>query len=233
MFKKLFGRKKELSEEEKISDLISHIEASIAKSKEDKKKFEADLIELEKWIVDIIHKVYKVPNALWYKELDKYKEIKAYKENQNISKGLIKKTDEVIFGYFEQIKIRKSKIRLLDALLKKYNSIKENYIEAEKKLKRLREEEEKSKELDIHLDRIKEMTEQDQDLQNSYSFNEDIINAETELTEIQEQFNLQKQFQDQMDNLSADFHTNNQENSLFIEQLEDIIKNVEKDTKNI
>ncbi len=224
-FKSLFKKKKQ----EKIELTISEkIDIAISKCKDDKLFLTNEIDEIKKWATDAIVKVYEIPNRYRYKEFEEYGSIKKERINKDVIYEVKQKCDEIVNGYLNQIKLRESKVKLLDSLLSEYENTQNKIYEAEQKLQNQIEAEEKIKELEKHSDRLYKMNESTTVTENYYDESSSLTNIKSELKSIEDDFEIKEEVQRQMKKLSSKYKDDTNNDNLEIQQqeIDELIKNV-------
>ena len=197
--KKLFQKK--TNNKEKTPEVIfcEKIETGQKKCANNKVKFYAEITQIKKWATELILEVYKVHHSLWYEELDKYEAIKALPANKNLSKNLIKKTNEIIEGYKMQIELKFSKIEFCDLSIKKYDKLLFDYKQKRKELQSEKQRAKKFQKIEIHSNRLAELDENSFGSENKIQIKLDFL--QDEVKEIEEELHLQEEITRQLDKL--------------------------------
>ncbi len=127
ILKKIF--RKSRTETDNISaefrKILDELGELIKKCKEEKDNTYKDIDQINIWAKEIILDVFEVPHRFWYEELTKYEEIKQLEENININSVLVKRCDNIIEGYVNQIRNREEKIKSCELMYAEYQKIKE------------------------------------------------------------------------------------------------------------
>ena len=217
--KNLFGKND--NDEEKIDELELKMKSAIEKCEKDKRTAQKAVDEVKNWAADAIIETYAdfFPNANLsyyrdkYKEdaLEKYEQIKA-EHGGKLEPDTVKKCDEVVAGYLNQIKLLHSKVELFDKLLNEHLKIKEKYDNLKAKNKKMDR-------LDKHDDRLKEMNEDAGTLASTYI-------SGNELDEISKEFELKEAYHQELDKLNTQYGDDETiDNSLaYKEEVDKMIK---------
>lgn len=204
-FKSLFNRK-DKNEEQPLS-VEDEIDNSIQKCRNEIKKAQNEIDQLYKWAADAVHNTFSVPFDLWYYELGRYDEIKNHEINSDVKSLLVKKCDEIIEGYRNQIQMRESKIQLCETLLKEYTEVKQKYVDTKQRLMLDSEEEEKLAKLEKHSDRLAGMDDDTSDIAQSLESSERFKSIENEVHSIEEEFKLREEYHRQLEQLHQEYGT--------------------------
>ncbi len=191
----IFKRK---TADEAEKPLREEIKEAIADTSAKIKTLEAENEELNKWSLELINQVFKVPKEFWYQELDSYEKIKKVDKNTHINSDLIHETDSLIERYQKQIEIRNFKITFYKLLLKKYEKALNSALKQEKYEAIWAKEQALLNELEEHKKRIRKM---------ESSTDNQLFEKESELKSIQDEI------RDKKENLDMDkkvFHELNQ-----------------------
>lgn len=217
--KNLFGKND--NDEEKIDELELKMKGAIEKCEKDKRTAQKAVNDVKNWAADAIIETYAdfFPNANLsyyrdkYKEdaLEKYEQIKA-EHGGKLEPDTVKKCDEVVAGYLNQIKLLHSKVELFDKLLNEHLKIKEKYDNLKAKNKKMDR-------LDKHDDRLKEMNEDAGTLASTYI-------SGNELDEISKEFELKEAYHQELDKLNTQYGDDETiDNSLaYKEEVDKMIK---------
>ncbi len=231
--KSLFSRKKNKDYPVKIEDknklLYKKIEDAIIKCEKDRVEALKDTDKIKRWSKDIITEIFEVPEKYWYEEFKNYGKIKSEAVNSKIGEAVIHKCDEVIKGYREQIEIRESKILLSEALHKKYEQTKKRLDDTVKQIEKLKKEEHEIQMLEIHSNRISKMnTASDSELENVYENADKLIFVDTDIKNIEDDFEIKKEYLTQLDIISQKYKTDNslESNELYKQEIQNLLKKV-------
>ena len=211
-FKKIFGsKKKELNkEDDDINNLTIEIIESIKKCKLEKETAYKNIDDIMKKVKELIWGIFKVPNKYWYEELNKYEKIKKTPENLEISEIVIKKCDEIIFAYREQIELKKSKIKFSETLFEKYKKIQNNLNQIKRKDKKNKKEQKQLKLLEKHSKLISEMNENDNRIEKIYESSEELNFFENDIKAIEEEFKFKQKLHSRFDEIGL-YGSNNEQ----------------------
>jgi hypothetical protein len=149
------GKNKNTNEPEYTLD--AQIEKAILEAKINLKAVDQELDILKKNAVEIIGKVFTVPNRFWYEEVSMYEEIKNLPENEQVDAELIKKTTKIIDGYRTQINQRLDKSNFYIHLIAKYIETREELSKQKKNEEKQIKEQTIFDELDKHEKLIESM----------------------------------------------------------------------------
>ena len=103
-------------------DMLTKLESSINNCETEINKAEDEKEQIRKWAIEAIRGTFEVPKQFWYEELKMYQKIRSLEENNTVDKLVLKKCDEVIQGYLDEIKLRETKIKLYNSLIEKYGA---------------------------------------------------------------------------------------------------------------
>lgn len=202
IFKKSKSAEKEKSRFNKSEALLADIQKTSDECRSDIETAKKEIEMLQKQAKEVIVKIFKVSKEYWYEELKYYNNIKQEQDSDEITPEVIRKADEVIEGYKQQIKLRKTKIDFCNSLLKKYTN-------AEKKLQKKAElfasgkdESGKLEYLEQHARLISEMNHEDSNLQKAFEQNELYKMIDEDVKEIEDDIKLRAEIKRQMNELN-------------------------------
>ena len=121
--KHLNKQKKTESNEKNTKNIKAELIQAEKKAKTERLKVHNIKAQIYNAAADIIHEIFDVPAEFWYEELVNYESIKNDSRNSGITKSLVMKCDQVIEGYYDQLKITKSKIAFYDKLNDEYKKL--------------------------------------------------------------------------------------------------------------
>ncbi len=182
LFKNFFSKNKGNDDSDKKELILQNIDTAISQSKEEIKKSENEIEQIKKWIAEVIHDNFHVPDDFWYEELAHFIEIKEHKENQSVEKEVIHKSDKLIKEYRSQIKFRETKIELNVMTIAKYEESKHKILNLELSENADDDIPKKQDTFQKHKDRLNEL------LQNPDNYNYD-HNPQKQLENIVENVN--------------------------------------------
>ena len=157
---KVFKGNKDKNEEGLNSEFTRKIDNALFDARNDKKDASNEIGKIRTWAAEAIVETYAdiFPNGhlTYYREkykddaLEKYEQIK--KDNaEKIGIDKAEKCDKIVKAYMTQIKLRESKVKLYDKLVKNYEQTKEKLKEVELKQiedNKINKHEERLKQLD-------------------------------------------------------------------------------------
>jgi len=211
--------------------LLAELSESENKCNSEKKEAETDIETIKKWAKELILSIYDVPKKFWYEELRNYDKIKAANPNSNINPQIVSKTDAVINGYREQIKMRQAKIEFCSALNARYENLKSKLESIKAKDKQSKIDSQKMDLLESHTERIKKMNESGCRPELAYEKNETLKFMDDDLSEIEAEYQTRSQIQNMMLELNHSLTESNDFSSeSYISALEELNSNLSKDT---
>jgi hypothetical protein len=218
---------KHLSHEE---EMLVKLEKSIAQCIAEIKKAGDETDQIKNWTIEAITEVFYVPNKLWYHEISKYDEIKSLEENKVLDQKVIRKCDEVVFGYIEQMKLREAKILLYNTLIEKYNETKEKM----EKIKKRSEDEIKAKEklrfLEKHSQRIDLLRNSPENLNTPIEGSNHLEILENEAKDVIDEFEISEEVKSSLDVINTQFKTGSYELGAksAIDEIEKLVHKIKK-----
>lgn len=175
--------------EKQIRDALSNI-------RQQKFKAENKINRLQEWSNDAIYTTYSSFFGDKYAKVEltkKYDEIKTKYASQ-LSEPQVDKTEQIVNSYINHISAEKAKIETLDNLQKEHEDLRE-------KLKTAKRNQQNTKKLDKHVNRINAASE---DLQGE----EAIIKADFSLDDLKNEVMLNQEYLKQLDELSSKYGDN-------------------------
>lgn len=190
---KVFKGNKDNDEEGLNSEFNKKIDNALSDAQNDKREASIDIEKIKSWAAEAIVETYAdiFPNGhlTYYREkykdeaLEKYEQIR----NDNAEKiGVEKaeKCDLIVKAYMTQIKLRESKVKLYDKLVK-------NYEQTRVKLKEVELKQIENEKIDKHEERLKELDGTD----------DDFVDAMTDTAQMEElvnEFELKAEYAKQL-----------------------------------
>jgi hypothetical protein len=222
-------------EESNEATLEEKINTAISKCENDKQVSLDEIEKIKKWTQDAVNLSFFVPGRFWYNEVTEYEKIKELDENKSVSDQVVKKCDEIVQGYRNQINLRESKISLCTALIEEYLKTKKKLNETEQKLSHQNDEEHKLNSLDEHINRLKNMDEDVSSLQTSFLDEQKLKVFDFDLDIAENDFKLKEEIYDQLGKLSEIYSDVKFRNNsvVFKQEIEKLIESIKKqrDTK--
>ena len=203
IFKGIFNSKKRKDESE--TNFREQVLTALNKCKNEKKNEIENISNVKEWAKDIIVEIFDVPTAFWYEEMSEYENIKYHKNNLNVSKRLVEKTDRVIVEYREQIKLSQSKIEFCDTLINEYNEILDRYDNTLNTIKRVQSEENKILLLNKHKKRIEKMRSGTGDFEKMFEKTGKLELLNDDIENIEEDFKIKQEVTEYIENLDKEF----------------------------
>ncbi len=164
----------------------------------------------------LISKIFYVPNAYWYDELNFYEKIKSCENNQNLNFEIVSKTDKLIEEYKDQIKLCKTRIDLCEGLKFEFEEIIKILDEKKAESERLKIEENKLSIIKEHSEFIDKLNTKEEDLQMD-KVKADFEEIKDEILRINEAFRIKQKVKEYMCQL--DDHINNGQFTLDIQSI--------------
>ncbi len=222
--------KNKISEKKsKAEQLYAELIEADNKCKDEQKSAQEDIQMIKKWAQELILDIYEVPKKYWYNELQNYQIIKYEDVNKNINPEIIRKTDEVIKGYSEQIKLREAKLKFCESLSKRYAEIKSKLETARANVKQSEKDKEKMYLLDEHLARIEKMNHKDARLEAVIEKKELLKFIDNDMKEIEDEFKFKIELQKQMNALSSELNQSDSESiNTYISALAELNSEISK-----
>ncbi len=220
---KKFFERKEKNKTNKDEPIDIQINKTIYKCKLERKKNYTEIDKIRKWASNLIHEILKVPQKYWYEEIENYENIKKSSSNKKIPKHIIEETDEIIKGYKAQINLRKRKIELSKLSIKKYKKLYETYEQTEKRLSKFENYKHLQEEFEKHNNRLQNLD----DIEINLSTH-DFYLIEDKVKELEEEFELQKEIQKQIEILQTKYGLKNDylNAEIFTTEINKIINNI-------
>ncbi len=220
---KHFFDRKEKQKDDKDETIEKQIHKSINKCKLDNKKNYDEIDLVRKWASNLIHEIFKVSQKYWYEEIENYERIKKSGSNLKISKYIIEETDEIIKGYIAQVNLRRKKLELSILSIKKYKKLYDKCKQAEKRLSSFENYNHLQEEIEKHNNILHEL-----DNNENISHVNDFELIEYKINELEEEFELQKEIQKQIDILQAKYGLKNDylNADIFTKEINKIINNI-------
>ena len=203
IFKGIFNSKKRKDESD--TNFREQVLTALNKCKNEKKNEIENISNVKEWAKDIIVEIFDVPTAFWYEEMSEYENIKYHKNNLNVSKRLVEKTDRVIVEYREQIKLSQSKIEFCDTLINEYNEILDRYDNTLITIKRVQSEENKILLLNKHKKRIEKMRSGTGDFEKMFEKTGKLELLNDDIENIEEDFKIKQEVTEYIENLDKEF----------------------------
>lgn len=216
-------RRKKKDDEQQMG-LEQKISQAITKCDDEKKKTAGEISQLKQWANEVIQKVFEVPHQFYYTELEHFDEIKKLNNTQNISEVVFRKTNDVVQGYKNQIRIRESKIELCENLLEEYYQSLNDYRRLTDNMNHRSTDDLILQELEQHANRIKNMNSSTDELEFSYEKTERLELIESDLKALEEEFKMKEEFHHQMNRVNEILA--DQGNNDLTEEYEAEIKNL-------
>jgi len=230
--KKIF--KKDNPEENKHlsheDEMLIKLEHSITQCTAEIKKAGDESDQIKKWTVEAISEVFTVPNKFWYDELAKYDEIKALNENKAVDQKVIRKCDEVVTGYAEQIRLREAKIVLYNTLIGKYMETKQKMEKIKKRSEDEQIAQEKIKLLEKHSQRIDLLRNSPENLNAHIEGSNHLEILENEAKEVIDEFEISEEVKSSLDEINVQFHEGRYEFGAksAIDEIEKLVQKIKK-----
>ena len=190
---KVFKGNKGEDEEGLNSEFNKKIDKALLDAQNDKREASNDIEKIKGWAAEAIVETYAeiFPNGhlTYYREkykdeaLEKYKQIKD-DNAEKIGNEKAEKCDQIVKAYMTQIKLRESKVKLYDKLVKNYEQTRVKLKEVE--LKQMEEEK-----VNKHEERLKELDGTD----------DDFVDAMTDTAQMEElvsEFELKAEYAKQL-----------------------------------
>ena len=190
---KVFKGNKDKDEEGLNSEFNKKIDNALSDAQNDKREASNDIEKIKSWAAEAIVETYAdiFPNGhlTYYREkykdeaLEKYDQIK----NDNAEKIGIEKTEKcdlIVKAYMTQIKLRESKVKLYDKLVK-------NYVQTRVKLKEVELKQIENEKINKHEERLKELDGTDDDFV-------DAITDTAQMEELVNEFELKAEYAKQL-----------------------------------
>ena len=204
---------------------ITKVDSKIEKCKIKKKEYTNDLAKLHKWSNKLILDIFDVPSKFWYNELNNYEKIKKLPKNKKIANHIIKKTNNIIKEYKEQIELKKNKIIFCNESLNKYAKLISDYKLTLKKLELERQKKEKYNKLEEHSQRINRINEKNNLSEQSEKLTIDFL--QEDIDELNNELTLQEEIYNQLDKLYQKYGNKQDYSStkLFNSEIKKLIQN--------
>jgi len=191
-------------EENPLEDnsLEQKIDAALKEATKDRREAENDIKKIKSWIAEIIVETYAdaFPNGhlTYYREKYKDEAIENYDKikEENSTKIPVEKAekcDKIVKGYFNQIALRETKLKLYDKLVSEYTATKQ-------KLKQVGQKKVADKKANTHEDRLRQ-------LDNDTDSYVDAITDTNELDELKKEFELKSEYINQLSLLTDKYDT--------------------------
>ena len=228
--KNLFSKSVKNDDHDKTELLLQNINHNMLQSKEEIDELEHEMEQIRKWIAEIIHDNFHVPGDLWYEELANYKAIKQNKENISVEQETIIKSDELIKEYRSQIKFRKTKKKLLEMTIIKYEETKQRILNLDKVKDINKTIPEKPDTFQKHKNRLNELSQHSDNFieeQTPQKQLEKIIERVNELIENKE---IEEEVKSFMQKLNSQFNSEmkNYDQNRLINEMEKLIEQYKK-----
>lgn len=220
-----FKRKKD-DDSLESDKLEKKIDEALSNAKNDRREAEKDIEKIRSWTAEVIIDAYAhlFPNGnlTYYREKYKDDAIADYEKIKKDNAGKISqekadKCDKLVSGYFNQIELRESKLKLYQKLENEYKKTKE-------KLKKVSVTKKSNEKLDTHEDRLRML---DSDTETYV----DAVSDTAKLDELQKEFELKSEYINQLAILSDKYDTESSESynnsKAFKEELDKLIDDIE------
>ncbi len=185
--------------------MLEKLESSIAHCNNEIKKAGEENEQIKKWTLEAISQVFQVPNRFWYDELERYNEIKALDENRTIDGKVIRKCDEVVSGYLEQIRLRNARVLLYQTLIEKYSGTKQKM----EMIKKRSDEESVSREkllaLEKHSQRLDQLRNSPENLNDHLDGSNQLELLKLEAKEVIEEFEISEEVKISLEEINRQF----------------------------
>lgn len=208
------------SKKDEEKSLLEKIDISLHKTKQEKRIVEKEIKEIKDWAANAIIDAYAdfFPNAelTYYRKkyaetaLEEYEKIKA-KFGPQMDEKEVKKCDDIVHSYLEQIKVRIDKLKLFEKLEKDYREEKEKLKQA--KFQELETSKKLSKEerLKVHAQKLKILEEK------SNKEIDDLEKESYQLEDIKQEVVYHEEYHKELNRLNKKFpkDKNRTEESIF------------------
>ncbi|MCF6240371.1 MAG: hypothetical protein L3J74_03380 [Bacteroidales bacterium] len=240
------------SNKDEEKSLIQKIDNSLQKTKREKRLVEKEIEEIKDWAANAIIDAYSdfFPNSelTYYRKkyaetaLEEYEKIKA-KFGSQMDEIEVKKCDDIVKSYLEQIHIREEKLKLYENLEKEYKESKEKLKQA--KFQEIENEKNRTKEerLQAHAQKLKlleeksnkKISEIEKESYELEDIKQDVVYHEEyhkELNRLNKQFQKDKNvfekdiFEFDDENTSSE-NEENKPSSSFKDEIDDILNSID------
>ena len=201
--------------------LLQDIEKALVLNENELSELNNEIKQIKKWIAELIHEFFHVPNEYWYEELSNYKKIIESKENSNIDKNKITGCNNLIKEYQSQIKFRETKIILNELNNSKLEKSKQAILKTDKKITHT-----KQNIVQKHQTRISELTNSVNILDDDYTHQKQLEDIIENVNVIIENNEIENEVQTFMKKLNDQFttETKSYNQSRLIAEMEKLIK---------
>lgn len=226
MARRIFKGGKNKTEDQLTGEFNKKINNALSDAQDDKREASNDIEKIKSWAAEAIVETYAdvFPNGhlTYYREkykddaLEKYEQIK--KDNaEKIGIDKAEKCDQIVKAYMTQIKLRESKVKLYDKLVKNYEQTKVKLKEVE--LKQLEDDK-----INKHEERLKQLDGADDDYVEA-------ITDTAKMEELVNEFELKAEYAKQLSILNEKYKDENVEDYTssvaFKEEIDKMINEID------
>ena len=225
MARRKFKSSKNKTEDQLNSEFNKKIDNALTDAQNDKREASNDIEKIKSWAAEAIVETYAdiFPNGhlTYYREkykddaLEKYEQIK--KDNaEKIGIDKAEKCDQIVKAYMTQIKLRESKVKLYDKLVKNYEQTRGKLKEVE--LKQLEDDK-----VNKHEERLKQLDGSDDDFVEA-------ITDTAKMEELVSEFELKAEYAKQLSILNEKYKDESVEDytssTAFMEEIDKMINEI-------
>ncbi len=211
-------------------EMLIKLEESISQCEKEKKKAANEIDQIKKWAVEAITAVFQVSNKFWYDELSKYEEIKMLDENKQLDNKVLIKSDEVVYGYLEQIKLRDAKTVLYNTLIDKYSATKEKLEKIKNRSEDAKKAQTTLETLEKHSQRLDQLRYSPDNLNDHLNENNNLEMIKHEAKEVIDEFEISEEVKISLDQLNQQFNSGKHRLGAksLIEEIEKLVDKIKK-----
>ncbi len=201
--KRFFERKEKNNEGNQI-ELGQQIQTSIKKREQERSLNYNQIDQIKRWASGLLHEVFKIPTVFWYEELNNYNKIVKLEINRETPNHIVRETNDIIKGYSAQIRLRRKKIELCNLSIEKYKKLLGNYELTEKRLENFSNYKHLQDEFEKHNNILQNL-----DAQDHVKTNYELDLIESDVKQLEEELEIQKEIQNQIDILQQKYGLKN------------------------
>lgn len=224
--KNIFSKSVENDDNNKKELLLQNIENAISTCKAEIEKSNTEIKQIKKWIAEIIHENFHVPGDFWYEELAHYNEIKENKENKSVDNKIVIKSDGLIKEYQSQIKFRKTKKKLNEMTIIKYEESNQKLLDLDT-VKNISEAiPEKPDTFRKHKNRLNELSQNQDNFNDEQRPQKHLEKVIENVNELIENHEIEEEVKSFMQKLNEQFNTEmkNYDQNRLINEMEKLIE---------
>ncbi len=241
------------SKKDDEKSLLQKIDASLQKTKREKRQVVKEIEEIKDWAANAIIDAYSdfFPNSelTYYRKqyaetaLEEYEKIKA-KFSAQMDEAEVQKCDDIVHSYMEQIKVREAKLKLYEKLETEYRESKEKLKQAKFQEAKAAKQLTKEERLKAHAQKLKfleeksgkEISEIEKESYKLEDIKQDVVYHEEyykELNRLDNQFKKEKELpeisEDDIFKLDdkAKEGSNDTNKASFKDEIDDILNNLD------